>query len=98
MSDKYTKMLEDIRSSYPPSNFDRVTYPGLAWDRIITIEGFDRWLSAHDAETRIAALEEAAVIAEALDFGPAAPFSLASAHKWGAKQAAERIRAAKGGQ
>ena len=64
MSDKYTKMLEDIRSSYPPSNFDRVTYPGLAWDRIITIEGFDRWLSVHDAATRTAALEEAAVIAE----------------------------------
>lgn len=53
---------------------------------------FDEWLAAHDAEVRARALEEAAAIAEALDFGPAPAFSRASAHRWGALKAAERIR------
>jgi len=39
------------------------------------------------------ALEEAASIAEGLDFGPAPAFSQPAAHKWGALKAAERIRA-----
>ena len=68
MSD-YTPTTEEIRSSYPLSDEDKVTHPALAWDRIITVESFDRWLTAHDAETRTAtrtaALEEAAVIATA---------------------------------
>ena len=64
MSDEYTPTTEDIRSSYRISDNDKVTHPGLAWDRIITAEGLDRWLTAHDAATRTAALEEAAVIVE----------------------------------
>ena len=54
---------------------------------------FGAALAAHDAEVRAQALEDAAVIAESLDFGPAPAFSRPSAHRWGALQAAKRIRA-----
>jgi hypothetical protein len=61
------------------------------------VVSFDRWLAAHDAEVaakaHMEALEEAASIAEWLEFGPAPAFSQPAAHKWGALKAAERISA-----
>ena len=54
---------------------------------------FDRMIAEVERAAAARALTEAAEIAEALDFGPAPPFSRASAHQWGARQAAVRIRA-----
>ena len=56
---------------------------------------FDRWLSAHDAATRTAALEEAAVIAMRMFFGGD---RIGRLHSWGAQQAALAIRSAKAGE
>ena len=53
----------------------------------------EEWLAEYTAGVRAQALKDAAVIAESLDFGPAPPFSRPSAHRWGALQAAKRIRA-----
>ena len=57
---EHTPTTEQVLSSFPLSDNDRVTHPALAWDRIITVESLNRWLTAHDAETRTATLEEAA--------------------------------------
>ena len=51
MSDEWTPTTEDIRTSWYDDWFPSLSYAA-----------FDRWLAAHDAEIRNAALEEAAVI------------------------------------
>lgn len=53
------------------------------------VVAFDLWLAA----IRAAILEEAAVIADTRDFG--AFSERAAAHHWGARRAADAIRAAK---
>lgn len=55
---------------------------------------FDRWLTAHDREVAAKALREAAEEIDRFDFGPGQeiPFSRPAAHKWGTKQAAQRLR------
>jgi hypothetical protein len=57
---EHVPTTEEIRSSYPLSDADRVTMPDLAWDKIITVEAFDRWLAAHVREKQAEALEQAA--------------------------------------
>jgi len=49
MSDptEYTPTTEEVLSSYPLSDADKTAYPGLAWEKTITREGFDRWLVEH---------------------------------------------------
>ena len=88
MSDR-TPTTEQVRQGYA---WD--TSPGNPADSRVA---FDRWLTAHDAEVRTAALEEAAVIAD---------HAQTSAVKFGfdglaeatvAEIIAERIRAAKVG-
>lgn len=50
---------------------------------------FDRWLAQHDAEVKAEALEEAAKEVQNLYFGGGAT---GSANRWGAKEAAKRLR------
>lgn len=61
MSD-YTPTTSEVRSSYPLSDNDKVTHSALAWDRIITVEAFDRWLADHDAKREAELAELAATI------------------------------------
>lgn len=88
----------DVRAAaiYGPTR-DGLQYPEKEVRERLRADGFDRWLAAHDAEVaakaHMEALEEAASIAEGLEFGPAPAFSQPAAHKWGALKAAERIRA-----
>ena len=57
MSDERTRTTKEVRDGYAYDGYsgDVDPYYGLR---------FDRWLTAHDAEIRTAALEEAAVIAD----------------------------------
>lgn len=57
MSENYTPTTEDVRMMY-------IAYADLK-DPALTAE-FARWIIAHDAEVRNAALEEAAVIVDNL--------------------------------
>jgi len=51
MEDKrWTPTTKQVRETFVLSDLDMSEQPSLAWDRIITIEGFDRWLAEHDAE------------------------------------------------
>ena len=57
MSDEYTPTTKQVRHDYAYNwNTESVDADFVA--------RFDRWLAAHDAAARTAALEEAAVIAE----------------------------------
>lgn len=80
---EYTPTTEEVRDAYSGHDFDQT----------IAVAQFDRWLAEVERAAAARALTEAAEIAEALDFGPAPLFSRASAHQWGARQAAVRIRA-----
>ena len=47
MGDDETKaLIEHIRSSFSLTDAERLTYPTLDWDRIVTRDDFDRLLSA----------------------------------------------------
>lgn len=83
MSD-YTPTTEEVANEWA---FDKFHDPADG------VAAFQRMIAAVEREAAARALAEAAEIAEALDFGPAPPFSRASAHQWGARQAAVRIRA-----
>lgn len=50
------------------------------------------WSGKTKEKVRNEAFEEAAKVAERLDFGPSSPFTYSSAHKWGAIAAATAIR------
>ena len=60
MSDEYTPTTEKVRNDYA---YD---WNGGFVDARYELQ-FDRWLAAHDAATRTAALEEAAEIADGID-------------------------------
>lgn len=57
---EYTPTTEEVRSSYPLSDADREVHPALAWDKIITVEGFDRWLVKFEREVAAKAWDEGA--------------------------------------
>lgn len=59
MPDDYTPTTETVRTRY---QVGAMNYIGCGAE-------FDRWLAAHDAETRRAALDEAAAIARTYDDG-----------------------------
>lgn len=60
---EYTPTTSEVRSSYPLSDNDKVTHSALAWDRIITVEAFDRWLADHDAKREAELAERDAKLA-----------------------------------
>ena len=57
MSDERTRTTKEVRDGYAYDHYSE--YPDPYYEL-----RFDRWLAAHDAEIRTAALEEAAVIAD----------------------------------
>ena len=57
MSDEYTPATSDVRDQFAAYEDPRKK---LLYDYPTEAEAFDRWLAAHDAATRTAALEEAA--------------------------------------
>ena len=67
---EYTPSTDEIRLAYALSRDNRSSRADQRntdlWDEICdaAFSNFSRWLAAHDAATRTAALEEAAVIAE----------------------------------
>lgn len=75
---EYTPTTREVRKGYKSPNFavspqgdeesfsswlTRASFEGLL-SAVASHRAFDRWLTAHDAATRTAALEEAAEIAE----------------------------------
>ncbi|WP_217183389.1 hypothetical protein [Streptomyces sp. AC495_CC817] len=84
---EYTPTTEEVRDYIRAA--DRVTahmFSGAA----DSVEAFDRWLAAHDAEVRAAAIEAAAVIADRYATAPGRP--RASVESIAAQDIAARIR------
>ena len=86
MSDEYTPSMDQLRQAYEVAH-------GLTGSSMGKGE-FDRAIAVHDAATREAVLVEVAEVIEQMYFGPdqSKPFSTGANHKWGARQAALRVR------
>lgn len=91
MAEPYTPTKYEVLEAWVAhTSHDQPT----AYDLVEAGESFNRWLAQHEAAIRRDQIEKDAQIAESLDFGPdGPPLHQASRHRWGAKKAAERIRA-----
>ena len=86
MPNEYTPTTKEIRAAWAAWWEPREDREPPTWHP----DEFDRWIAQVKADAAAQALEDAADEVSALDFGAS---WASSAHRWGAKQAAHRLRA-----